>query len=67
MIFQVTMKCPDSLDDAIYEACPENFEATREQCEKWFKYGECLTLEIDTVADTIKVVQNNGDSYGFID
>ncbi len=32
-------------------------EKTRDLCHRWFKYGECLTVEIDTEAQTCTVVE----------
>lgn len=74
MKFNVTMKDPDVLGDAILQAVEQEFkESTLEQdeldsvielreekikevCSKWFKYGEYLTVEIDTEAGTCVVV-----------
>lgn len=74
MKFKVTMKDPDTLWDAIYDAIKSDlatntalsdqdkedvFEsrdnAAREVASQWFKYGEYLTVEIDTEAKTIAV------------
>ena len=77
MIFTVTMKDPDTLHDAIYEAVKQSLdgqemdaeereavgdvraEKAHEVCQKWFKYGEYLTVEIDTGTQTIRVLENN--------
>jgi hypothetical protein len=64
MTFQVTMKTPDCLEDAIYMALEDYMEEEREDmkadleklCRKWFKYGEYLTVEIDTIKETCRVV-----------
>ena len=60
MKFQVTLKCPDALEQSFADvvACdsPE-WNVVRKQCEKWFKYGELLTVEIDTEADTCTVLK----------
>lgn len=72
MKFKVTMKCPDSLDTAIEEACTDEiggpdiseehdiafdelFRKTNRLCEKWFRYGEYITVEIDTEEGTCVV------------
>lgn len=34
-------------------------EKAREVCKKWFEYGEYLTVEIDTEAETATVVPRN--------
>ena len=66
MKFQVTMKTPDGLDDAIFE-CTRNLTPgtiidneleIKKLCGKWFRYGECVTLEIDTEEKTCVVVEN---------
>lgn len=61
MKFKVTMKSPDAFDDAIHEALKvctrESDEEIREICKKWFRYGEYLTVEIDTKEKTCKVVE----------
>jgi hypothetical protein len=72
--FQVQMKDPDTLSDAIADAVDEELkplnlpederEAVAEKriekvgdvCDKWFKYGEYLTVEIDTEAKTCVVL-----------
>lgn len=78
MKFQVTLKDPDTLIDAITaavkshlrksidldllnqnaaDAAAEVYEAQiAELCGRWFKYGEYLTVEIDTDAKTCVVV-----------
>ncbi len=38
------------------EECKTLIAQTKKQCEKWFEYGECVTLEIDTEKDTCTVV-----------
>lgn len=70
MKFTVVMKTPDVLDravkDALLGANPSlgNHElkdeafALKEVCEEWFRYGEMVTLEIDTEARTCRVVPN---------
>lgn len=77
MKFQVQMKDPDTLQDAIEDAVksdlskidqlsPEErdvlIDARRDKigdiCSKWFRYGEYLTVEIDTDAVTCVVVEN---------
>jgi hypothetical protein len=73
MKFQVTMKTPDALGDAIHEASQaltieglddEELEIERDEqaikardlCDRWFRSGEYLTVEIDTDAETCVVV-----------
>lgn len=64
MKFQASMKCPDALDRAIEEAAKdipnggrdEAIASAKKICEKWFKYGEYLTVEVDTEAKTCNVI-----------
>lgn len=75
MKFDVTMKDPDTLGDAIDEAVRAELEkiegldaedrealfdrrreAVGEIAAKWFKYGEYLSVEIDTDAKTATVL-----------
>ena len=75
MKFQVTMKDPDTLSDAIDEAVHKSMrdspalsdserEAAEEVrannvrglCMRWFRYSECLTVEIDTDKQTCTVL-----------
>lgn len=75
MKIKVTMKDPDTLDDAIDDAVRTDiaridgldkndrealFEGRREKigelAAKWFKYGEYLSVEIDTEAGTATVL-----------
>lgn len=72
MKFQVTLKDPDVLYDAINEALDEDLkgfdedeanaireirhEKLAEMASKWFEYGEYLTVEIDTDEQSIRVV-----------
>jgi hypothetical protein len=32
-------------------------EKTREFCKRWFKWSECITIEIDTIEGTCRVVE----------
>ncbi len=72
MKFRVTMKDPDTLHEAIGQAAlatdlpldedeREAVLSVREKkladsCRRWFEYGECLTVEVDTDAGTCVVV-----------
>lgn len=74
MKFQVQMKDPDTLGDAIDDAVKDDLAkiegltdedrealfdsrrvAARDIADRWFKYGEYLTVEIDTDAKTATV------------
>ena len=58
MQFRVTMKTPDALDEAIEASVPDDTaaESVRALCSQWFRYGEVITLEIDTNAATCVVI-----------
>ena len=64
MKFQVTMKTPYGLDYALDDSCGSDDEydeekiAARKVAERWFQYGECVTLEIDTEKETCIVLEN---------
>lgn len=49
MTIKLTFKCPDVVFYATenIEDVEDKFEA-EEACKKWIKYGELLTVEIDT-------------------
>lgn len=58
----------DAVQDLEVEGITESeLEAVREKrgekikdlCQRWFKWGEYLTVEIDTETETIAVVPNN--------
>lgn len=73
MIFQVTMKDPDVLHDAISDAVAETIadmpedegeavheirsQKAQEVASRWFEYSEYLTVEIDTEKETITVIE----------
>lgn len=71
MKFSLTMKCPDAFDIAAKYAIlddnpgisdidlAEQTSATKDVCAKWFRYGEQVTLEIDTEAGTCIVKENS--------
>ncbi len=63
MLITVHMKTPDALDRAISDVIhdrdiDDDKEAILAICEKWFSYGECVTIVIDTVAKTATVREN---------
>lgn len=57
MKFTILLKSPDSLHYAIENATSDEDSVVeiRKLCEKWFKYGELVTLTIDTEAKTCVV------------
>lgn len=66
MIFQVSMKCPDALDDAIDDATSNiededqrDLEVSKAKrlAEQWFSYSEYVTVEFDTDKKTCVVVK----------
>lgn len=69
MKVKVTLKSPDCLfyaannivvyddnDDEDIEQTEELREEFHNIAIKWFKYGECLTVEIDTEEESIRVL-----------
>lgn len=54
------MKTPEALQDALKETFTDEdeYEQTKQMCQNWFKYGEYITLEIDTVKETCIVLEN---------
>ena len=74
MIFNVTFKTPDVVDDAILEAVKDEIcemEVDEEEREsiienrvdkikrlfnKYFEYGEYVTIQCDTEAETVIVI-----------
>jgi len=76
MKFQVTLKDPDTFDDAVREAAQTSLaqieglddderealmfnrvQSIKSKCGRWFKYGEYLTVELDTEDGSAKVVE----------
>lgn len=71
MRFTVTMKTPDALEFAIKDAVnaeaynlndpygdekDELEQRVKNLCKKWFKYGETVTLIIDTDKESCEVI-----------
>ena len=73
MKFQISMKTPDAVEQAIRdvvgrefpddyhgEDMVEPFEQRKDElkvlCDKWFKYGETVVIEIDTETQTATVL-----------
>lgn len=58
MKIRISMKTPDCIDHAISEEEPSNTEekAIRRIAKKFFRYDECVDLEIDTERETCIVV-----------
>ena len=57
MQIRLTFKTPDVLADALQELGDEYDQLpVRALCERWIRYGECVTVEIDTETETCTVV-----------
>lgn len=55
---QLTFKTPDVIDYAVEDIEEEDEQAdVRNACEKWVKYGEYVTIEIDTDKGTATVLE----------
>lgn len=65
MKFKITMKSPngvaDSVDAALEGLSEDEREERKEKIEtllsKWFEFGEYLTVEVDTDAESIRVCE----------
>jgi len=60
MKLNITFKNPDSVTDSIREAANGNEDLIEELEDiacKWIKYGEYLTVEIDTETKSIRVLE----------
>jgi hypothetical protein len=53
---QITFKNPDAIDEAFRLLEPDDADEAREVAEKWFEYGEYVTIELDTKKGTAEVV-----------
>lgn len=76
MKFIVNFKTPDAVNDAIKEYArqwlpePDSLEDESLLCDitdklqtcalKWVHYGECISVEFDTEADTATVIPRSG-------
>jgi len=57
MKVRLTFKTPDVVDDAIEQDGLEDYEVEiHKACDKWVRYGEYLTVEVDTEAGTATVL-----------
>ena len=50
MKFTLSFKTPDVFDEL--EMSAEDFEYAKDFAEKYVRWGECITIEFDTVAKT---------------
>lgn len=59
MKIYITMKTPDAAEYALQDLDldPNDKEDVAERINKWFKYGELLTVEFDTDNNTMIVVK----------
>jgi len=56
MKFKVFMKTPDCLHYALGDCDEDDKVHIETLCERWFQYGENVTLEVDTAEATCKVL-----------
>jgi len=54
---KITFKTPDALFYAIQDLSPDDRELVEPIAKKFIKYGEIITVEIDTEKETCTVVQ----------
>lgn len=52
MKIRMVLKTPDAIDNALMDVPDEIKGNVRNVLEKWLKWGECLTVEIDTDTET---------------
>lgn len=56
MKIRLGFKTPDVLDYALEDISEDEKYAIKAVLEKWVKYGECITVEVDTVEGTCTVI-----------
>jgi hypothetical protein len=56
MIFRIGFKTPDAVDYATEDVPEEEMQAVKSVIAKWVKYGECITVEVDTEKETCTVL-----------
>lgn len=57
MKVNLTFKSPDTMYYTCQGMSDEEEKQVKEVCRKWIKYGEYLTVEVDTDEETIKVLE----------
>lgn len=59
MIFTLTFKTPDVVDDTLanIQLNEDEFDELQELCSKWVEYGEYLRVEIDSDKKTCRVLE----------
>jgi len=55
MIYELTFKTPDVLEQFDSIECTHEQERATELAKKYLKYGECVTLLVDTDKQTVTV------------
>jgi hypothetical protein len=56
MKVKLTFKMPDAVEQALEDIAEDDREEVRQACEKWVRYGEYITVEVDTEAGTCTVI-----------
>ena len=51
---------PAADDSDTQQTMDDRKDEVAELCKQWFSYGECVTIEIDTVAKTATVLKARG-------
>jgi len=61
MKLELIFKTPDILDNTLYDMgmTKGEIEDIENQCKKWIRYGEYITVEIDLDKQTCEVIPNN--------
>lgn len=59
MLISIIMKTPDCVDYALEDINDEETKASiKKLMNRWFRFGELVTLELDTQAETLIVKEN---------
>lgn len=58
MKFEIQMKTPDALGEALEHMSDDERDKAIDVAGRWFRFGEYLTVEIDTEAETCTVVRS---------
>jgi len=56
MKVKLTFKMPDAVEQALEDIAEDDREEVRQACGKWVRYGEYITVEVDTEAGTCTVI-----------
>ena len=55
MVFEIHFKTPDALCEVLKDLDEEEQEIAKSVCSKWVRYGENITVIVDTEKETCEV------------